>query len=187
MGVKGCKLTAAEFITWELDRPGRHEFFRGEARDVFGGLGAHRDHVTVMGNIGAYLRGHLITPGCQAFMAQMRLAVEATGDLLYPDILVTCDPCDLAASLEMQHPKLIIEVLSPSTAAFDRGDKFLTYRQIPELEEYALVDPLKKTFEVYRRQANGRDWLLTPGRAGDGLVLQSVELTIPASLLFENV
>ena len=120
-------------------------------------------------------------------MAQMRLTIAATGDMFYPDVLVTCDPRDLTASLEMKHPKLIIEVLSPSTATFDRGDKFLTYRMIDALEEYALVDPHSKTFEVYRRQTNGVDWLLSPGRAEQGLELKSVALTIPADALFENV
>ena len=87
----------------------------------------------------------------------------------------------------MHHPKLIIEVLSPSTATFDRGDKFLTYRRIEALEEYALVDPHDKSFKVYRPQTNGSDWLLTQGKIDEGLVLQSVGLTVPADLLFENV
>ena len=120
-------------------------------------------------------------------MADMKIRVEATGDMFYPDVLVTCDPRDLSASLEMQHPKLIVEVLSPSTATFDRGDKFLTYRRIEALEEYALVDPHSKSFEVYRKQANGSDWLLSPGRFDEGLVLQSIALTIPSAVLFKNV
>ena len=120
-------------------------------------------------------------------MADMKIRVETTGDMFYPDVLVTCNERDLAASLEMQHPKLIIEVLSPSTATFDRGDKFLTYRRIEALEEYALVDPHTKSFEVYRKQPNGVDWLLSPGRFDDGLVLQSIALTIPSAVLFKNV
>ena len=180
-------MTAQEFIAWEFDRPGRHEFFRGEVIKVFGEEGARREHVTVMGNIGAALHRYLRGTASHTFMAQMRLHVVATGDMFYPNVLVTCDSRDLAASLEMQHPKLIIEVLSPSTATFDRGDKFLTYRRIEALEEYALVDPHGKSFEVYRRQANRSDWLLTQGRVEEGLMLQSVGLTVPSDLLFENV
>ena len=149
--------------------------------------GARREHVRVTMNISRLLDNHLRGTPCQAFMADMKVQVLATGDMFYPDVLVTCDTRDLSASLEMQHPKLVIEVLSPSTATFDRGDKFLTYRRIEALEEYALVDPHGKSFEVYRRQANGSDWLLTQGRIDEGLVLQSVGLTVPADLLFENV
>ncbi len=138
-------------------------------------------------NIARSLDNHLTGTPCQANMADMKVLVEATGDMFYPDILVTCEPRDLSASLEMQHPKLIIEVLSPSTATFDRGDKFLTYRRIVALQEYALVDPHGKTPEVYRRQPNGSDRLLTQGRPQEGLMLHSVALTLPSAVLFEHV
>ena len=154
---------------------------------VFGMGGARREHVRVTMNIARSLDNHLRGTHCQAFMADMKVHIAATGDMFYPDILVTYDPRDLVASLEMQHPKLIIEVLSPSTATFDRGDKFLTYRQLESLQEYALVDPHGKAFEVYRRQVNPANWLLTQGQTEAGLVLQSVDLTIPADVLFENV
>ena len=180
-------MTAAEFSAWEIDQPERHEFFRGDVFRVFGMGGARREHVRVCMNISNALDSHLRGTRCQAFMADMKIHVEKTGDMFYPDILVTCDPRDLAATLEMQYPKLIIEVLSPSTATFDRGDKFLTYRGIESLEEYVLVDPHDKTFEVYRRQAIRSDWLLTEGRAEEGLVLRSVALTMTTSAIFENV
>jgi Uma2 family endonuclease len=181
------KMTAQEFSVWELDEPERHEFFRGEVYRVFGMGGARREHNDVSGNCYLALRNHLSGTSFRAYTNDMKVHVKGTGDMFYPDVLVTCHPRDLAASLEMQHPKLIIEVLSPSTATFDRGDKFLTYRQIPELEEYALVDPHAKTFEVYRRQPNVTDWLLAPGRYADGLLLHSVDLVVPSDLLFENV
>jgi Uma2 family endonuclease len=181
------RMTAQEFSVWELDEPERHEFFRGDVFRVFGMGGARREHVRVTMNLARALDNHLHGSPCQVFSADMKVHVKETGDMFYPDILVTCNERDLVASLEMQHPKLIIEVLSPSTQTFDRGDKFLTYRLIDTLEEYALVDPHTRTFEVYRRQPNGTDWLLTPGRYADGLLLRSVELVIPSDLLFENV
>lgn len=180
-------MSAQEFTVWELNQPLRYEFFRGDVFEVFGMGGARREHVVVCGNCFAELRQHLRGSPCQAFMADMKVHVEATGDMFYPDIFVSCDPRDLSASLEMQHPRLIVEVLSASTASFDRGDKFLTYRTIDTLQEYALVDPHHKTFEVYRRQANHSDWLLTVGNAQEGLVLSSVGLTISTSILFENL
>lgn len=181
------QMTAGEFSLWELEQPERHEFFRGDVFRVLGMGSPRRQHVRVTMNIARALDNHLPGTPCQAFMADMKVHIEATGDMFYPDILVTGDPRDLSASLEMQHPKLIIEVLSPFTATFDRGDKFLTYRSIDALQEYALVDPHAKTFEVYRLQPNFSDWLLTQGDPEVGLVLQSVDLTLPASLVFEKV
>ena len=106
-------MTAQEFVAWELDRPGRHEYFRCEVIKVLGEEGAQCKYITVMGNIGAALDEHLRGTTSQTFIAQMRILVAATGDMFYPDVLVTCDLRDVA-SLEMQNPKLIIEVLSPS-------------------------------------------------------------------------
>ena len=180
-------MSAQAFTAWELDQPERHEFFRGEVLRVFGMGGARREHVRVTMKIARSLDNHLAGTPCQAFIADMKVHVEATGDMFYPEILVTCDPRDLRASLEMQHAKLIIEVLSPTTATFDRGDKFLTYRRIEALQEYALADPHAKTFEVYRRQANLSDWLLTQGHPEEGLVLHIVALTLPSGAMFENV
>ncbi|MBV5297870.1 MAG: Uma2 family endonuclease [Rhodoferax sp.] len=108
------QMTAQEFSDWELDQPERHEFFRGEVFRVFGLGGARREHVRVTMNIARSLDNHLAGTPCQAFMADMKVHVEATGDMFYPDILVTYDPRDLCASLEMQHPKLIIEALALS-------------------------------------------------------------------------
>ena len=180
-------MTAAEFSAWEIDQPERHEFFDGDVFRVFGMGGATREHVRVSGNCYSAIDRHLEGTACQVFMADMKVRVEKTGDMFYPDILVTCDARDLAASLEMEHPKLIVEVLSPSTATFDRGNKFLSYRQIDSLEEYAMVDPTTKSFEVFRRQPNGKDWMLRTERFNDGLILQSIDLTIPTMILFRNL
>jgi len=165
------RMTASEFSAWEIDEPERHEFFGGEVFRVFAMGGAQREHVAVAGNIFLEIRQHLKGTRCQVFLADMKIHVQATGDLFYPDVFVTCHAGDLIASLEMQHPKLIVEVVSPNTATFDKGDKFTSYRKIPELEEFVLVDPHGKSFEVYRRQANGTDWLLSPGQVGADLWL----------------
>ena len=154
---------------------------------VFGTGGAPRDHVRVSGNRFSAIDRHLEGTPCQVFMADMKIRVEKTGDMFYPDILVTCDARELAASLEMEYLKLTIEVLSPSTATYDQENKFLSYRKIDALEEYAMVDPATKSFEVYRREPNGKNWMLSPGRFDDGLVLRSVDLTIATVALFRNL
>jgi Uma2 family endonuclease len=89
----------------------------------------------------------------------MQLEVESADAVLYPDVMVTCDSRDLRAERTLHHPLVVIEVLSESTAAYDRGQKFALYRQIDALQEYALVDPEQRTVEVFRRTETS-DWLL---------------------------
>ncbi len=181
------RMSAEEFAVWELDQPVRYEFFRGEVFQVFAMGGARRVHVRVTGNCYAALDRHLAGSPSQVFMNDMKVEILESGDQFYPDIAVSCDQRDLTAELALQHPKLVIEVLSPSSATFDRGDKFLSYRLLDSLEEYALIDPDRRTTEVYRRQSDRRDWLLTTGDATEGLLLRSVELHIPAAEVFRNV
>ena len=129
--------TAADYLAWEAEQPERHDFLDGE---VFAWVGAEDRHVTVAGNLYIALRQHLSGSPCRTYMSDMRLQVAAANCYFYPDILVTCSAQDLASSQVKTEPRLLIDVLSPSTAAYDRGLKFSHYRSLPSLEEYALVD-----------------------------------------------
>ena len=80
-----------QFSAWEIDQPERHEFFRGDVFRVFGKGGARREHVRVCMNISSALDSHLRGTRCQAFMADMKVHIEKTGDMFYPDVLATCD------------------------------------------------------------------------------------------------
>ncbi|TSE20841.1 putative restriction endonuclease [Tepidimonas alkaliphilus] len=88
----------------------------------------------------------------------MRVAVEAAQHWFYPDVVVTCDPQDLddPDATALRAPVLVLEVLSPSTAAYDRGEKFLSLQRLPSVREYALLDPARLRLEVFRRNAEGR-------------------------------
>jgi Uma2 family endonuclease len=175
-------MTIDEFITWENTQPDKHEFLRG---DIFAMVGARRVHVTIAGNCFAALKSHLRGGPCRAFMADMKLAIQAADATFYPDVMVTCDPRDLAADTAMKHPKVIIEVLSESTAAYDRGDKFASYRLIDSLEEYALIDPDRRRVEVYRRLPEG-DWLLAASESERGLILKSLGFEAGLDAVFED-
>ena len=110
--------TAADYLAWEPAQLDRHEYLDGE---VFAMAGADDRHVTVAMNIAFALRQHLGGSPCRTYMSDMRLQVAAANSYFYPDVLVTCSATDLASPLVKSEPKLIVEVLSPSTAAFDRG------------------------------------------------------------------
>lgn len=181
--MRQASLTVDEFIAWENAQPDKHEFLRGE---IFAMVGARRVHVMIAGNCFAALKSHLRGGPCRAFMADMKLAIKAADATLYPDVMVTCDPRDLAADTVMEHPKAIIEVLSESTAAYDRGEKFASYRRIDSLEEYALIDPDRRRVEVYRRLPEG-DWLLAASESERGLILKSLGFEAGLETVFEDV
>ena len=175
--------TAADYLAWEAEHLERHDFLNGE---VFAMAGAEDRHVTVTGNLYIALRQHLSGSPCRTYMSDMRLHVAAANSYFYPDILVTCSAQDVASSLVKTEPRLIIEVLSPSTAAYDRGLKFSHYRNLSSLEEYALVDLDTRTTDCYRKGSDGL-WVLHPFAKGATVSLASVALDVTAEQLFAEV
>ena len=175
--------SAADYLAWEAAQPERHEFVDGE---VFAMAGAEDRHVTVAGNLYITLRQHLSGSACRTYMSDMRLHVAAANSYFYPDVLVTCSPLDHASAMVKAEPKLIAEVLSPTTAAYDRGLKFGHYRRLPSLEEYLLVDLDTRVTDCYRKGADGL-WVLHPFARGEAVELASVALTLTAAQLFAEV
>ena len=175
--------SAADYLVWEATQSERHEFIDGE---VFAMAGAEDRHVTVAGNLYITLRQHLSGSACRTYMSDMRLHVAAANSYFYPDVLVTCSPLDLANAMVKSEPKLIVEVLSPTTAAYDRGLKFGHYRTLPSLQEYLLVDLDTRASDCYRKGADGL-WVLHPFARGEAVELASVALTVTAAQLFAEV
>ena len=175
--------TTADYLAWESAQAERHEYIDGE---VFAMAGAEDRHVTVAGNLYIALRQHLSGSPCRTFMSDMRLHVAAANSYFYPDVLVTCSALDLASSMVKTEPKLIAEVLSPSTAAYDRGLKFSHYRRIASLEEYVLIDLDTRTTDCFRKRDDGL-WVLHPFARGEAVSLASVALELSAEQLFAEV
>ena len=175
--------TADDYLAWEADQKERHEFLDGE---VFAMAGAEDRHVTVAGNCYMALRQHLSGSPCRTYMSDMRLLVAAVNSYFYPDVLVTCSARDQASALVKTEPKLIIEVLSPSTAGYDRGIKFNAYRHLASLEEYVLIDIDTRNTDVYRKGADGL-WVLHPFEREATVTLASVALHITPAQLFADV
>lgn len=176
------RMSAEEFLSWDAHEPVKHEFVRGE---VFAMAGAEERHVTTALNVAMALRTHLRGTPCRTFMSDMKLRVEAADCFYYPDVLVTCSAAD-TDPLVKREPVLVVEVLSPSTAAFDRGDKFADYRLLPSLREYLLLDPDKRRGDLYRKGADGL-WVLHPFSTEEVVRLESVGLTLEPSVLWEEV
>ncbi|MEI7456480.1 MAG: Uma2 family endonuclease [Nitrosomonadales bacterium] len=176
------KFSAQEYLAWESEQLNKHEYVAGE---VFAMGGARQAHVIVTLNLGSALREHLRGTPCRPLIADMKLNVQAIDAYYYPDVMVTCHDADKVAELYIEHPKLIIEILSDSTALYDRGAKFAAYRKIESLEEYVLVDVDRKGVESFRRQADGR-WLLRDFAEEDRCVFESVALTMTMARIFED-
>jgi len=132
------------------------------------------------------LRTHLRGTPCRTFITDMKLRVEAADCYYYPDVMVTCSAADAADPLIKREPVLVVEVLSPGTAAYDRGDKFAAYRTLPSLREYLLVDTESRRCDLYRRGADGL-WVLHPVEPGQAVPLASVELSLGADALWDEV
>jgi len=177
------RMSAADFLVWDESQTIRHEFVRGE---VFAMAGAEEAHGVVAGNLYMALRAHLKGTPCRTSMSEMKLRVEAADSYFYPDVMVTCSAADAADKLIKREPLLVVEVLSPSTAAYDRGDKFASYRQLPSLREYLLVDLKGRRFDLYRKGVD-RLWVLHPFEAGSALTLTSVDLTLSADAIWDEV
>lgn len=149
-------LTPEEYLEIEAASDIKHEYIAGE---IYAMAGATDTHVTIAGNIFALLLTHLRGSGCRVYISDMKVRIEAKNRFYYPDVMVTCEPKDRENNTYKQFPRLIIEVLSDSTEAFDRGDKFADYQSLPSLQEYVLINTKKARIECFRRTNEGL-WLL---------------------------
>ncbi len=175
-------MTAEEFLEWELQQLDRHQLYDGEVFAMAGGTAAHN---TVAINIVFGLKQHLKGTPCRVFMSDMR--VKVAHNYFYPDVVVSCSPLDIQDPklVELINPKIIVEVLSTSTASFDRGLKFAAYRTIDSLQEYLILDADAKTAEVFRKNAAGI-WELHPSTPESPIIqLNSVNWTGQLEAVFE--
>jgi Uma2 family endonuclease len=176
------KLSLEAYLAWEAEQPDKHEFYRGE---VFAMVGAKRIHGRVVNNVASELRFQLKGSPCQVFHEGMKVRV-ADDTVLYPDVFVTCDKSDLATELIFTAPTLVVEVLSPSTQAYDRSQKFALYRRIPALQEYILVDPETRRVEAFRRGADNL-WVLHDMSETDAMEAASVGCRVLLSDIFDGI
>jgi len=177
------RMSTRDFLDWDATQTQRHEFVGGE---VFAMAGAGEAHVTAALNVAMALRQHLAGTPCRTFITDMKLRVDAADAFFYPDVMVTCSAADAADPMVKREPVLLVEVLSPATAAYDRGDKFAAYRKLPSLRELLLVDTDSRRCDLYRKGDDGL-WVLHPFEPGQAVTLASVTLDISAEALWAEV
>ena len=176
-------LSPEEYLQMEAQSDIKHEYIVGQ---VYAMAGATDIHVTIALNMAVLLRSHLRGTGCRVYISDMKVKIE-NKSFFYPDVIVTCDARDRENTTYKEYPRLIIEVLSDSTEAFDRGDKFADYQTLPSLQEYVLINTKKARIECFRRTEEGL-WLLQFYElAAVQFELTSVEFTGQINEVYEQV
>ena len=177
------KFTPEEYFAWEEQQLERHEYIDGEVYAMSGGTIAHGE---VAGNFLALLKAYLRGSGCKTLNSDCRVSIVGATKYVYPDISVTCDDRDKTTAQYVTYPCLIVEVLSPSTEAYDRGNKFKMYRRNPSLQEYVLVSVDAIEIELFRKTETG-DWRIINYQAGDMVELKSVNFTCQIEQIYEDI
>ncbi|HZR41572.1 MAG TPA: Uma2 family endonuclease [Ktedonobacteraceae bacterium] len=176
-------MTVEEYL--QLDRnsmDARYEYIDGQVRMLAGGSVNHSIiGVNVTSTLHRLLRG---TP-CRVYNSDIRVYVSETR-YFYPDATVSCNERNQGDDDTIHAPRLIVEVLSSSTEAFDRGQKFAFYRACPTIQEYVLIGSERLSIELFRRVKNNL-WMLQTFGPDDDVQLNSLDISISASALYENV
>ncbi|TAF05512.1 MAG: Uma2 family endonuclease [Nostocales cyanobacterium] len=176
-------ISPEEYLELEETSSIKHEYRQGQ---VYAMAGASNTHVVITLNIASMLRNHLRGSGCQAYISDTKAHIETMDIYYYPDVIVSCDQRDKAFNNFLRYPCLIIEVLSPTTEAFDRGDKFADYRNLESLQEYVLVSQNKINVDVFRRNSEGQ-WVFYSYRKGENINLASVDFQCSLNDVYEDV
>jgi len=177
--------TPEQYLDFERHSPERHEFVSGE---IFLMGGASERHNLIVINISRDISLQFRSRPCKVYANDMRVKVGKTSLYTYPDVVAVCGPAKFDDSLKdtLMNPMLIVEVLSPSTEAYDRGRKFEHYRQIETLAEYLLVSSDKPHVERFVRQSSG-EWTFSEVHDEAALQLSSVACSLALANVYEKV
>jgi Uma2 family endonuclease len=178
-------LTPAEYLELERKAEIKSEYINGQ---MFAMSGASLRHSVIAGNFFREISSQLRDRNCTAVMNDLRVKVSPTGLYTYPDIVAVCGDPELEDEFQdtLLNPTVIVEVLSPSTEAYDRGEKFAQYRSLDSLHEYVLVSQNKIRIEHFRR--DGHQWILSEVNTPDAVLhLTSIDCHIPLVTIYEKV
>jgi Uma2 family endonuclease len=176
-------LTADEYLEFEQSAAVRHEFVGGM---LYAMSGCSESHHRIAVNLVAAIHSHLRGGPCKAYISDFKLRLKAGQDdiFYYPDVMVACGQEGIS-DYYLEQPKLVIEVLSPSTERIDRSEKALNYRRIPTLEEFVLIAQNRPHMQIQRR-ADG--WQSTVVTSLDATAeFRSIALSLPLRQIYEDV
>jgi len=177
------RVSIEDYLAGERRSEVRHEYVGGA---VYAMAGGSDEHIALCMNLAFALRNHLKGTPCRVQMSEGKVRLRLAGEdiFYYPDVMVVCDPRDKNRYFK-RYPKVLIEVLSGSTEAIDRREKFLSYRQIETLREYVLVAQDKMEITVFRREEQWQTNILRQPK--QILRLVSLDFTLPLKTVYEGV
>lgn len=177
------RMTHADYCALEREAQIKHEFVAGE---VFAMAGGTLEHSRLAMAIGHQLMSALEGRPCRVLTSDARVRIEAVDAEVYPDLSVVCGPLELGSDPHaLLNPILVVEVLSKSTEAYDRGLKSSYYRQIPSLRGYLVVAQDRAQIELLSRQTPDR-WVLTEAGPGQRLAIEALELELDVDALYRD-
>ena len=175
-----------EYLARERLAKDKHEYYEGDVVALAGASLAHnRIVINLISEIGNYLKDK----PCEILPSDIRVTIPSSKAYMYPDATIVCGVPEMedAQFDTLRNPRVIFEVLSPSTAAHDRKKKFLFYQQIPSFQEYILIDSIDYFVQTGRKQNDG-SWRFDAGSDPDGyLAISSIRVNIPLREIYRNV
>jgi Uma2 family endonuclease len=177
------RFTPEEYFVWEDKQLEKHEYIDGE---VYAMSGGSKNHSLISVRFITLFANHLEGGSCETGNSDLRVNIVETNDYTYPDVSVTCDDRDKTTSQYITYPSLIVEVLSDSTEAYDRGGKFRMYRNNPILKDYLLVGSARIEMDLYHKNDAG-DWMIINYQEGDVVELKSINLSFPIEQVYRGL
>ncbi|TAG85816.1 MAG: Uma2 family endonuclease [Oscillatoriales cyanobacterium] len=177
------QLTPAEYFTWEEKQLEKHEYIDGQ---VYAMSGGSKNHSLISVRFITLFSNHLEGGGCETGNSDLRVNIVETTNYTYPDVSVTCDDRDKNTTQYITYPCLIVEVLSKSTEAYDRGGKFRMYRHNPVLQDYLLVSSTSIEMDLYQKNDAG-EWLIVNYQEGDTIELKSINLSFAIEQVYRGL
>lgn len=178
------RYTLDEYLALELESETRHEYIDGE---IFAMVGASYTHSVIVMNVGAALHQHLRGTPCRVIANDRKVLIAKAERVYYPDLLVTCrSDSDTVDPYTETAPRLIVEVLSPSTATLDRQQKRLDYQKLDSLQDYVLIAQDRREVQVFSRDG-ANQWLVVTFQTGDQVQFPSINATVSMATIYENI
>jgi Uma2 family endonuclease len=177
------QLTPEEYFTWEEKQLNKHEYINGE---VYAMSGGSKNHSLISVRFITLFSNHLESSGCETGNSDLRVNIVESNDYTYPDVSITCDERDKNTTQYITYPCLIVEVLSGSTEAYDRGGKFRMYRNNPVLQDYLLVSSTKIEMDLYHKKDTG-EWIILNYKEGDTVELKSINLSFVIEQVYRGL
>jgi len=177
------QLTPKEYFAWEEKQLNKHEYLEGQ---VYAMNGGSINHGRIAIRFASMFDSHLGSGSCIVGNSDVKVKIVKTENYTYPDISVTCDDRDKTTTQYITYPSLIVEVLSPSTEAYDRGGKFRLYANSPILQDYLLVSSTSIEIDLYHKKENG-EWIIVNYKEGDMIELKSINLTFAIAQIYRGL